>query len=33
MPKYEPIESGVEVLGSSIVSTISSFPDEREKEN
>ena len=32
MPKYEPIESSVEVLGSSIVSTISSFPDEREEE-
>ena len=32
MPKYEPIESNVEVLGSSIISTIRSFPDTRETE-
>ncbi len=32
MPKYEPIGSGIEVLGSSIISTINSFPSKREAE-
>jgi len=32
MPKYKPIESDIEVLGSSIISTINSFPDKRETE-
>ena len=30
MSRYEPIEDDIEVLGSSIISTISSLPDEEE---
>lgn len=32
MPRYEPLEAGVEVLGSSIISTIDSFPENVETE-